>query len=203
MRILLLLALGAAAAWSAEPVSSDALEPEEHVPAAVTKLAEDYVRSTRKPKKPSATPAEAKRDFARMFLTGFTQPNVSIGDPNDAQARGLEAGRKYRRENDAKVKEILVGYGYAPIETDGFWRSGFEVSDFKPVKNPKENWWVTVLAEEGPTKADAAPRVQVERKVDGLQVHIVGFLSPEGHYGHFGVGVRELIATSVTAAKRK
>ncbi|HEV7402052.1 MAG TPA: hypothetical protein VGO11_03965 [Chthoniobacteraceae bacterium] len=201
MRILLLLFL-AATAQAAETAAVDPFEPKEATPPAVVKLAEAYVKSVRQPEKPAATPAEAKRDFERMFLIGFTQPNVSIGDPNEAQASGLKAGHDYRRKHDNKMKEILEGYGYVATAVDGFWKFGFEISDFKPVKNPKESWWISVIGEEGPALA-GAERVHIQTSDAGVQVHVIGFLSPKGRYGHFGGGEREFFATSITAAKAK
>jgi hypothetical protein len=199
MRIILLLLLAVVRAHSVESVAANPFEPKAVAPAAVVKLAEAYMKSA---SKPAATPADAKRDFERTFLIGFTQPNVSIGNPNEAETHGLEAGHAYRREHPDKLKEILEGYGYVATEADGFWKAGFEVSDFKPKKNPKETWWITVIGEEGAAKA-GAERVHVESNIDGQQVHVIGFLSPEGHYGHFGVGQRELFATSITAAKAR
>lgn len=199
MRIVLLLLLAVASARAAETTLANLLEPKAVAPGAVVKLAEAYVKSL---PKPPATPAETKRDFQRTFLIGFTEPNVSIGSPNDAETSGLEAGHDYRRKHPEKLKEILEGYGYVATEADGFWRAGFEVSDFKPKKNPKETWWITVIGEEGAAR-EGAERVHVERSMDGAQVHIIGFLSPEGYYGHFGVGRREFMATGITAAKGK
>jgi hypothetical protein len=198
MRIPLLLLLALAAAHAAEPVDANPFEPKGVAPAAVARLADGYAKSLPQPEKR----AEAKRDFESTFLTGFTTPNVSLGSPSDAAAAGLKAGQAYRREHPAKVKEILEGYGYVATEADGLWEAGFEVSEFKPAKNPKENWWITVLGEEG-AALEGAERVHVEASVDGVQVHVSGFLSPKGHYGHFGVGEREFIATSITPRKAK
>jgi hypothetical protein len=200
MRILLLLLLVALApARAAERAVANPYEPKEVFPPAVVKLAEAYVKSA--PGKAKAI-EDPKRDFQRTFLLGFTTPNVSVGNPNDAEEKGLEAGKAYRRDHPEKGKEILEGYGYVATEADGFWRAGFEVSDFKPKAKPKETWWITVLREEGAAR-EGAERVRVKQGIDGVQVHVSGFLSPPGHYGHFGVGQRELFATSITPAKSK
>lgn len=202
MRLFLLLLLSMATASAAETATANLLEPKEVAPAAVTKLAEAYVKSLGKSENTVDRDAEAKRDFVRTFLTGFTSPKTSIGNPNDASAKGLEAGHVYRQEHPEKLKEILEGYGYVATEADGVWKFGFEVSDFRSNKTPKESWWVTVIGNEGEARA-GAERVHVERSDDGVQVHVSGFLSPAGHYGHFGVGAREFFATSITPMKAK
>ncbi len=202
MRPLLLILLTLATAHSAEPAPASRLEPKIPSPAVVFKLGEAYVKSLPPSGQPDGKLAGARRDFERSFLLGFTRPIATIGNPNDAEVHGLQAGLDYRRAHPEALKEILEGYGYVATEADGVWRAGFEVSDFKPKENPNETWWITVLGDEGGAKA-RAERVHVERRVDGVVVHVSGFLSPEGHYGHFGVGQRELMATSITPAKGK
>jgi hypothetical protein len=116
---------------------------------------------------------------------------------SDATMRGFEAGQAYRREHPENLKQIFEGYGYTTIEADGWWKAGFEVSDFRSKKSPQESWWLTVIANEGD-----AQKVRVEARQEGVQVHVSGYLSPPGYYGHLGQSRRELFATSVTPEKK-
>lgn len=188
MRALPLLICAALVAHAADRDLPALLEPK--VPAVVVKLAEAYAKSHPAGNGDWST-------FESTFFTGFTQPNVTIVQPNDAQKRGFEAGKSYRKANPEKVKEILEGYGYEAIEVKGTYRHAFEISEFRSEKNPDERWWVSELQEEGKWVA----RDDLGRMGERVQVVVKGYLSPPGSYGHMGSGSRELIAQSITVVK--
>ncbi len=85
----------------------------------------------------------------------------------------------------------MEGFGYRAVEAEGEWTEGFETRIFRPRNQPKEVWWFHYM---GISRADIPKGMAINH----IPIRAVGFLSPAGHYGHFGSGDHQFYATSIT-----
>ncbi|RFP10770.1 MULTISPECIES: hypothetical protein [unclassified Duganella] len=139
--------------------------------------------------------AASREEYARWFFAGFTHPVGGISTNLDLMRDAYTQGQSYWREHANERDQIFSGYGYQAVEADGVWSRGFEKSSFVPVNSQPGKWWMTSFGgvkwtELGTNHADA-PSGQA-------QVHIVGYLSPRGGYGHLGMYEQEVLVTSFT-----
>ena len=134
-------------------------------------------------------------DFLRGFFSGFVSPNGRIeGGTHNEYWHGFQAGQAYRRTNPAKLTETMEGFGYVATEAEGRWTVGFEHSGFRPLgRYSGQHWWLSGLN-------DTAFEFTKDGKIpdDGISLHLIGFLSPKGQYGHLGGYDNEFYATKIS-----
>ena len=155
----------------------------------------------------------SRSDFARAFLHGYSTPGSTI--PVNAtlcssrmNRRGWDAGQAYRTAHPDSVEQIMREYGYKEFEGVGAWTVGFEAGGFQPdgvaevagPSSPKPCWYIAFI-HGADLDAQLVQIVPPEARLRGgtLRVHVKGYLSQLGDFGHFGVCQRQLYAVSVGA----
>lgn len=134
--------------------------------------------------------------YARNFFMGFTHPSPDRGvyTKSAAVRDAYTHGQTYWREHpDARAK-IFAGYGYTKVDVEGAWSQGFEKSSFEPSNSAGGKWWMKPLGD-GPWSGVGLGQ---SAQNGGYHVHILGYLSPEGHYGHLGAYEHEILVTAGT-----
>ncbi|WP_429237344.1 hypothetical protein [Janthinobacterium lividum] len=149
---------------------------------------------------PPAPPAE----YAQWFFQGLIHPAGGIVTQSAVMRDAYTNGQRYWRDHPSERASIMAGYGYLAIERDGVWSRGFEKSVFQPAHIDLNlgadagAWWQDSFG--GVAWRDVglvAPNSLYEQP----RVHIVGYLSPKGHYGHLGAYEREVLVISGNAVK--
>jgi hypothetical protein len=166
------------------------------MPPAILKLADAYLESLPLERRPKDQ-QRARARFVRAFFLGITIPASSPGSSDDEYSRGFKTGQEYRRANPDKIKETFESFGNVVTEAEGVWTTGFEHSGFEP-RGPNsnhENWWLW-------TTPDTVYEPPEGRRFfgRGATVHVTGFLSPKGTYGHLGAYDRDFYATRISEA---
>jgi len=136
---------------------------------------------------------DIRDDFCGSFFQGFTMPGATMSGGTEAGRRGFLAGQEYRRANPAKTKETMEGFGYTTVEVAGVWTVSFEHSGFCPDTQPKQTWWLSYF---GDTQSDLPKGEKIPDS--GAHIHVRGYLSPSGQYGHLGSYNHEFFATSIS-----
>ena len=162
-----------------DTVSVAPLPGRSNVPAAVLRLADAYVGSLTN--KQSQDKEEIREHFTRSFFQGFTMRGATMSGGTVADERGFLAGQEYRQVNPTKIKETMEGFGYIDTEADGTWTVSFEHSGFRPQSQPAQTWWLSSF---GDTRSDLPKDTKIPDQ--GVRIHVTGFLSPSGHFGHLG-----------------
>jgi hypothetical protein len=165
----------------------------EKIPPVVLSIADSYFSENLLTRK-MATKNDFYTHFSSGFFLGLLKP--SCGFPFGTQQQGFMAGQKYRQEQPEKLDEIMQEYGYRGIETNGVWFLGFERSNFYPseIETDDEGWWLWNLCRFQP---DVTPD-ELEDK--GVRLHVRGFLSPPGGYGHLGSCSYQFYALAISKA---
>lgn len=156
------------------------------IPAVVAAQADAWIREQGK----SGSSGTLRERFAEDFLSGFMAGSLYPNAPD-----GYAAGVAWRTAHPDSVRDVMLGYGFEAVACDGDYLAGFEVSAFAPAGNAAENWWV-----------EATPALpETHREASALatsrSVHVVGFLSPVGSYGHLSQYPRRLFATEMVVRK--
>ena len=171
---------------ASQPTSSTNLSSEKKRP--------DLLDALRPPPSPFFPPVLSPADqFASDFFAGFTGPNSIRSSDNSIRDVAFAKGQTYWREHPNERVQIFAGYGYARVEITGIWYIGFERSDFLPNGSTSNRWWLERLEE-------STSNISLTSELFKYRVQIVGFLSPEGYFGHRGLYARQLLATSVMLA---
>jgi hypothetical protein len=136
---------------------------------------------------------EIREDFTRSFFQGFTMPGATMSGGTEAGRRGFLAGQEYRRANPTKTKETMEGFGYIATEANGIWTVSFEHSGFRPQSQPRQTWWLSSL---GDTRSDLPKDTKIPD--EGVHIHVTGYLSPSGHFGHLGGYDHEFYTTTIS-----
>ncbi|TWT98381.1 hypothetical protein [Stieleria varia] len=188
------------------------------IPDFVLRLADEHIKNL--PDNPDGFGAQ-RRAFASMFLwayTGFSPEHMDL--EKYPEFAGLNAGIDYRKRNPAATHEVLSGFGYELTKRTGNWLTGSEISAFYEPKNqsPRDSWWLSTLDEckTNHIRWEPLPMPQFEREVDDkiarrlesirgriARVKVIGYLSPEGKYGHLGLYEREFLAIEITDVARR
>ncbi|WP_143450307.1 hypothetical protein [Janthinobacterium sp. BJB446] len=159
------------------------------IPAVVLDYASAFVQTQAADKQSPARRAE----YAQWFFQGLTHPSGGIVTQSTAMRDAYTNGQRYWRDHPSGRDAIMAGYGYLPIEREGIWSRGFERSVFQAADAGAGAWWLDSFGgvawrEVGLT----APNSTHEQP----RVHIAGYLSPQGHYGHLGAYEHEVLVTS-------
>lgn len=136
-----------------------------------------------------------EEEYAFWFLQGYRYPRGAWSHPSDDVVRvaAVVAAERYRAEHPNDVDAIMSGYGFRRVNVQGVWSRGVERSEFVPNGQPSGAWWLEGFQEFAP--ADPPNRRPFSADAD---VRIVGYLSPEGNYGHLGAWKREVLVESIT-----
>lgn len=159
------------------------------LPEDVRRLAVAYVKAHPEEKAPRGS--SLSDEYARGFLQGFLYPEGSLERPGIYWAAYAQGQARWREGPEAQER-TFAGYGYARVELTGSWLSGFETSFFQPDGHDR-GYWLSFLPG---VKLDLPWSPGFPAR-DRRRVRVVGYLSPEGSYGHLGMYVRELYARSV------
>ena len=134
-------------------------------------------------------------EYAFCFFQGFVYP---IGQwrssKEDVCDNAVVAANVYRAEHPAETDAIMRGYGYKRITVNGIWTQSFEQSDFVPDHDPKQKWWVNGFRSFATYESSASG---LTRSQGGAHVQLVGYLSPDGSYGHLGGWNRQVLVFSM------
>jgi len=165
------------------------------VPNIVLEFFNSFAESQKEENDPSVADAQSIQ-YAHWFFQGFTHPSGGIFTKSSLMRDAYTKGQVYWRDHPSRRDYIFAGYGYLAIEQDGIFSRGFEKSDFQSDGLRVNLWWMTSLG-------DVAWRdIGVEPLRTGpSHLHIVGYLSPKGQFGHLGAYEREVLVTSAVFLK--
>lgn len=171
----------------------------DNIPDIVLEYASAFAQTQAADKQPSATPPA---DYAQWFFQGLTHPAGAIVTQSALMRDAYTQGQRYWRDHPSARATIMAGYGYRAIERDGVWSRGFEKSVFQPTQVDLDvdagAWWLESFGGVAWREVGlVAPNSMYERP----RVHIAGYLSPKGHYGHLGAYEHEVLVTSGAAMK--
>ncbi|MGK5004834.1 hypothetical protein [Janthinobacterium sp. LB2P70] len=169
-----------------------------HIPDIVLEYAHAFAQTQTTDKQLPTPPA----DYAQWFFEGLIHPSGGIVTQSAAMRDAYTNGQRYWRDHPSERANIMASYGYCAIERDGVWSRGFEKSVFQPVHAELDDdagaWWFNSFG--GVAWRDiglVAPNSSCQQP----RVHIVGYLSPKGHYGHLGAYEHEVLVTSGVAVQ--
>jgi hypothetical protein len=150
--------------------------------------------------------------FASAFLHGYSNPDSTIPvnaalSSSRMNGAGWNAGQVYRRAHPESVPQIMQEYGYTEFEGTGDWTVGFEAGLFKPDRGepstPSSPHWCWSLGFIHSADLDAQLARIVPRDVwlrgATLRVHVEGYISELGRFGHLGACQRQVYAVGVVA----
>lgn len=138
-------------------------------------------------------------EYSKNFFSGFTHPWGGVITKSALIQDAYTRGQAYWHEHPEDRGNIFAAYGYTAVERDGVWSRGFEKSTFEPVGATRATWWMSSFGGRPWSEAGLDPGLGRGR----VPVHIEGYLSPNGRYGHLGTYERELLVItgqSVAAA---
>jgi hypothetical protein len=155
----------------------------------------------------------SRTTFAGAFLGGYANPDSTI--PVNAEryfsrmnGKGWDAGKAYRRAHPDSVAQIMHEYGYKEFEGTGAWTYGFEAGGFQPdgvaEASASSQYWCWDLGFVRNADLDEQLGRIVRRDRDLAQnvtvrVHVKGYVSAPGSFGHMDLCQRQLYAVSITA----
>jgi len=166
-------------------------------PKEIVQQADAYYDSLPKPQR-SVSRDEVRLHYLEGFFMGYTSPMSKLMGGNDAvYRRGFQAGQKFWRSHPDKIKETMEAFGYRFTKVNGAWIVGFEWSDFRPRSLfPSKKWWLSNL-----TASDFGRISRLAGTAGGISIHVSGYLSPKGSYGHMGDYAHELFVTEISESK--
>jgi hypothetical protein len=162
------------------------------VPAVVREYASTFVKSHAQEQQLSGERTVAD-DYALWFFQGYTHPQGGAFTASDIRSEAYKTGQAYWNAHPSERAAIFAGFGYQAVEREGIWSRGFEMSAFQPDDAEKAAWWMTTL---GGVAWQDVGLVQSGPTARQMRVHIVGYVSPAGRYGHLGAYAREVLVTS-------
>ena len=173
----------------------------DNIPDIVLEYAGAFAQTQAADKQPPATPPA---DYAQWFFQGLTHPAGAIVTQSALMRDAYTKGQEYWRDHPSQRTQIMAGYGYRAIERDGVWSRGFEKSVFQPsqanldVDVDAGPWWLDSF---GGVAWREVGLVAPHSTYEQPRVHIAGYLSPKGHYGHLGAYAHEVLVISGNAVK--
>ena len=154
--------------------------------------------------------------FAHAFLHGYSTPESTI--PVNAglyssrmSGRGWSAGQTYRLAHPESISQIMREYGYNDFEGAGSWTFGFEAGGFQPDDagegfrlSPPRACWYLAFIHSADLDAQLGRIFPPNTFLRGgtVRVHVEGYVSPPGGFGHLGHCQRQLYAVSLTVDGR-
>jgi len=133
-----------------------------------------------------------REEYARHFLNGFLHQSNDDASKSAMVRDAFEHGLLYWVDHPAERGVILTGFGFVAIDEDGIWWRNFEHSAFTPSNAEGEHWSMRTL--DGSVWREEDMGLNTRSGQD--RVHIKGYLSPKGHYGHLGGYQREVLVTA-------
>ncbi|KHK57768.1 hypothetical protein PI87_04815 [Ralstonia sp. A12] len=164
------------------------------VPDVVLQYADAFAQSQTKAERLSSG-LSLREAYSVWFFQGFTHPSGGIYTDSDLMKDAYTHGQTYWRDYPSERDALLAAYGYDAVELEGVWSQGFEKSAFWPTdaEAGEGEWWITPFGRR--TWRDVGLD-NVQRSNKPVRVRIAGYLSQNGHYGHLGAYVREVLVTS-------
>jgi len=147
--------------------------------------------------------------FSDGLRTAILTPKYYRYSGNPAKEKGYSVGQKYLQEHPEKINDIVSAYGLKPVETNGIWVEAFERSCFRPddivvstLKSSRQmdEWWLENMSDFEP---DASKFKNDFEGLTGMYVHVRGFLSQEGEYGHLGAYTYLFYATFIEPIQKR
>lgn len=148
----------------------------------------DAFAQAQTPAGPVPADGSARDDYANYFFLGFRHASGGMSIPSPLLKTAYARGEVFWHEHPAERAQVFAAHGYVPVERTGAWSRGFEREAFET--GDGEIWWMDTAT--GGSWADTG-LVPAGRRT---HVHIVGYLSPKGQYGHMGGYEREVLVTS-------
>ena len=165
------------------------------VPDVALEFFNSFVESQTQEKKPPADDVKSSQ-YAQWFFQGFTNPTGGIYTESSLMRDAYTKGQIYWRDHPSQRDDIFKAYGYSAIEQDGVFSQGFEKSDFQPNGASASRWWMTAVGDVAWRDIGFEPR-----RTGPSRLHIVGYLSPKGQFGHLGAYEHEVLVTSAVLVK--
>ena len=144
----------------------------------------------------SQTGGAQSSQYAQWFFQGFTHPTGGIFTTSSLMRDAYTKGQAYWRDQPSRRGAMFAAYGYEAIEQDGYFSHGFEKSDFQPADSSASPWWMTSLGGVSWREIGFEPF-----RTGPVRLHIVGYLSPKGQFGHLGAYEHEVLVTSAAFIK--
>ena len=160
------------------------------IPDLVVRAAQSFAQLHPDEKRPAADVVQLE-EYGRWFFQGFTHPSGQIFTQSDLMRDAYVKGQTYWREHPLEREAVFAGYGYAPVDVQGVWTWGFEKSAFQAPNSGGASWWMDTLGGVGWRQVGLD-----DPRTPTMQVHLAGYLSPKGHYGHMGAYEQEIIVTA-------
>jgi hypothetical protein len=165
------------------------------IPDVVRLDADAYAQSlTEAPKLPSGH--SVRDEYAIWFFQGLTHPSGGIQTESALRRDAYNHGQSWWRDHPLERDAMFAAYGYRVVKQDGIWSRGFERSAFQPDGGDAESWWMDSFGGVTWQSVGLAPPMSNP----AMHVHIVGYLSPKGHYGHLGGYEHEVLVTGGSLA---
>lgn len=164
----------------------------EEVPDVVLQYADAFAQSQTKTERLSSGLSQ-REEYTVWFFQGFIHPSGWILTKSDLMKNAYTQGQTYWHDYPSERDKMFASYGYVPIEREGVWSHGFEVSAFRPADAGGEEWWISPLGD-GSWSDIGLDKARLRDK--HLRVRITGYVSPKGRYGHLGAYVRAVHVTS-------
>jgi len=162
------------------------------IPDVVLQDADEYAKSlTEAPKLPAGH--TVRDEYAIWFFQGLIHPSGGIQTKSELMRDAYTHGQSWWRDHPSEHDAIFAEYGYRVIKQDGVWSRGFEKSAFQPDGGDPESWWMDSFGGVAWQSIGLAPPVSI---LVQPRVHIIGYLSPKGHYGHLGGYEHEVLVTA-------
>lgn len=166
------------------------------VPTVVLEFFKSFAALQTGEKKPAIDGGAQSSQYAQWFFQGFTHPKGGIYAKSSLMRDAYTKGQVYWRDHPSRRGDIFAAYGYVAIEQDGFYSHGFEKSAFQPADASASVWWMTSLGDVSWRDMGFEPV-----RSGPSRLHIVGYLSPKGQFGHLGAYEHEVLVTSAAFIK--
>lgn len=152
-------------------------------PEAVVRLAQAYAK--KHPNEVMRHNSTVLEEYAVGYFDGFRNTGVYPEDSGIRKESYAKGRARWHRGPEAR-KRTFAEYGYEFVDLTGVWSIGHERSEFA-------GYYLQYL----PVYKTNLPKNQRHPYGDSFRVRVIGYLSPEGRYGHFGMHSRTLLAQSV------
>ena len=190
-----ILSLAACLAIAVNAGAADKPDSEPVAPPAILRMADAYLSSPGRQDKPGGENS-VRRSYLQEFFSGFVNPKGTINGGTSTDHVAFQAGQEYRHNHPDKLKETMEGFGFTATNADGVWSVEFERSAFRMENHSGRDWWLTELPD--PESAQVRDRSFWD---SSGPIHISGFLSPKGNYGHLGGYDHRFFATNISGPK--
>lgn len=137
--------------------------------------------------------------FAHSFLGGFTcGSRCGIMNAPQVETQAYMAGVLLRTAHPEDADVVMAGYGFRRIEVDGVWTRAQEMSAFSPKSDSEQHWWLSFFESPESAWQTQFPGQPISSNGNGEdQIHVLGYLSPEGRFGQLAGYTRQLLVVKI------